>query len=149
MKKRLFIARSISCVMVCTLFLTGCLGRDSVAQEQEETTREQEIPKSAEINDPEENADELSIEAASGSKVSGPEMIETDWSEYFDGLNGAAVIYDASARRFYIYDRLLAETRRSPCSTFKIISSLIALENGIIDPLASTRKWSGDRKSVV
>ncbi len=35
-------------------------------------------------------------------------------------------------------------TQRSPCSTFKIISSLIALENGIFEPEDSTREWSGE-----
>ena len=73
-----------------------------------------------------------------------PEIEETDWSEYFDGFYGAAVVYDPSAMQYKIYNRELAETRRSPCSTFKIISSLIALENGIIDPDHSTRRWSGE-----
>ena len=67
-----------------------------------------------------------------------------DWSEYFNGLKGTAVIYDASDRQYTIYNQDLAETRRSPCSTFKIISSLIALENGTITPENSTRPWSGE-----
>lgn len=33
--------------------------------------------------------------------------------------------------------------QRSPCSTFKIISSLVALENGIIKPENSTRIFNG------
>ena len=73
-----------------------------------------------------------------------PEIEETDWSEYFVGFYGASVVYDPSAMQYKIYNRELAETRRSPCSTFKIISSLIALENGIIDPDHSTRRWSGE-----
>ena len=43
-----------------------------------------------------------------------------------------------------MYNGDLALTRRSPCSTFKIISSLIALENGIFEPEDSTREWSGE-----
>ena len=43
-----------------------------------------------------------------------------------------------------IYNKELALTQRSPCSTFKIISSLIGLENGIIDPDNSMRPWSGE-----
>lgn len=73
------------------------------------------------------------------------ETVETGWSEYFNGLNGTAVIYDPSNRRYTVYNQKLAETRSSPCSTFKIISSLIALENGIILPEDSTRTWSGER----
>lgn len=43
-----------------------------------------------------------------------------------------------------MYNSDLALTRRPPCSTFKIISSLIGLENGIIIPEDSTRTWSGE-----
>ncbi len=67
-----------------------------------------------------------------------------DWSDYFDGINGAAVIYDPIENCYQIYNQELALTQRSPCSTFKIISSLIALENGIIKPDDSTRTWSGE-----
>ena len=73
-----------------------------------------------------------------------PEIVEADWSEYFNGLNGTAVVYDAANRRYTMYDPELALTRRPPCSTFKIISSLIALENGILVPEDSTREWSGE-----
>lgn len=73
-----------------------------------------------------------------------PEIIEADWSKYFDGLSGAAVVYDVSDSKYSIYNRDLAQTQRSPCSTFKIISSLIALENGIIEPGNSMRTWSGE-----
>lgn len=69
---------------------------------------------------------------------------DVQWSEYFDGLNGSAVIYDASAGEYMIYNRELAAIQRSPCSTFKIISSLIALEHGILDPDHSIRTWSGE-----
>ena len=82
-----------------------------------------------------------------GSTVGGeekPEIVEADWAEYFDGFQGAAVVYDVSALRFMVYNSELAQTRRSPCSTFKIISSLTALEHGIIDPADSVRQWSGE-----
>ncbi len=72
------------------------------------------------------------------------ELAEESWSSYFHGLNGAAVVYDPAGGQYRIYNRELAMTRRSPCSTFKIISSLIALEHGIIDPEDSTRLWSGE-----
>lgn len=73
-----------------------------------------------------------------------PKVTEADWSDVFDGLNGAAVLYDPLAGQYFIYNRELAETRRSPCSTFKIISSLIGLEEGAIPEEDSTRKWSGE-----
>lgn len=73
-----------------------------------------------------------------------PQVTEIDWSAYFDGLNGAAVVYDASGRTTTIYNSHLASERRSPCSTFKIISSLTALENGLLKPEDSIRPWSGE-----
>lgn len=73
-----------------------------------------------------------------------PVITETDWAEYFDGINGAAVIYNPTANEYQIYNQETALARRSPCSTFKIISSLIALEKKIIVPENSTRTWSGE-----
>lgn len=73
-----------------------------------------------------------------------PEIVDADWSHYFGGLNGTAVIYDTSNKRYIIHDRNLAVIRNSPCSTFKIISSLTALEHGILKPMDSTRAWSGE-----
>lgn len=73
-----------------------------------------------------------------------PEITEADWSEYFDGLHGTAVLYHAEDGRFQIYNREQAVTQTSPCSTFKIISSMVALESGIIQPEDSTCAWSGE-----
>ncbi|MDE6846929.1 MAG: class D beta-lactamase [Lachnospiraceae bacterium] len=77
-------------------------------------------------------------------EITEPTIVEADWSDYFDGINGAAVIYDPTEKCYQIYNQELALTQRSPCSTFKIISSLTALENGIIDPNNSIRTWSGE-----
>lgn len=73
------------------------------------------------------------------------QIIEKDLSKHFNNLNGSAVLYDDTDNKFIIYNSELATTQRSPCSTFKIISSLIALENGIIDTNNSTRRWTGEK----
>ncbi len=79
-----------------------------------------------------------------GNMMAEPEIMEMDWSSYFDGLNGAAVVYVPSKKQYMIYNTDQALIRRSPCSTFKIISSLIALENGIVEPDNSIHTWSGE-----
>lgn len=56
-----------------------------------------------------------------------------------------AVIFDRAEHTFGVYNENLADTRRPPCSTFKIISSLAGLESGVIDPENSVRPWSGER----
>lgn len=71
-------------------------------------------------------------------------VMETDLSGYFDGLKGAAVLYNAGRDEYIIYNKELAKRRTSPCSTFKIISSCIALESGVIVPEHSVRTWSGE-----
>ena len=93
-----------------------------------------------------ENRDETKQQLEKDDKrtTTDPIIEDVDWSEYFEGLNGAAVIYNPEENHYRIYDRTLAQTRRSPCSTFKIISSAIALENGIIVPDDSIRLWSGE-----
>ncbi len=53
-------------------------------------------------------------------RVSEPEIIEVDWSEYFDGLQGTDVLYEAKDRRFAnlvsgISGRLLIRSDRNKC----------------------------------
>ena len=67
-----------------------------------------------------------------------------DWEKYFGAINGTAVVLDPVDNIVHIYNEDLSDVRRSPCSTFKIISSLTALENGILDPENSMRTWSGE-----
>ena len=83
----------------------------------------------AEEDEPEAASLEVEKEEITEGVTGTPEIIEADWSDFFDGLNGAAVLYDEADRQYTICNSELATTRRSPCSTFKIISSLVALEN--------------------
>ena len=131
----------------CAFILTGCSNNrgteekifvENEKEEPEEEKREEPEVESGNDSteaDPEESADGIGME---------PETVDVDWSEYFNGLNGAAVVYDATNRQYTMYNADLAVDRSSPCSTFKIISSLIALENGITTPEDSTREWSGE-----
>ncbi len=143
MKKRYHFIKLIGCSMLCALMLAGCGGKNSAENNpvpsEPERTEETAHSESEERKEPETTA-----QAVSAETTAEPEIVETDWSAYFDGFCGAAVVYDASAGRFTVYNRKPAETRRSPCSTFKIISSLIALEEGYIEPDASTHQWSGE-----
>lgn len=141
MKKRIYYSKAIYWVFICTLIITGCSLRynteDDQVTQRDEKMEETETEMSS-------DSSEIVTENITESIVKEPEIIEADWSKYFDGLNGAAVVYDDSMRQYTVYNSELALTQRSPCSTFKIVSSLIALENGIIEPDNSTRPWSGE-----
>lgn len=145
------------CLMLCAALLSGCLSEDGEkigsatlqkADEKEGLAGEEsggEQQAGAEAVSAKGQAEGLSEKAKEAlAEKEEPEMTEVDWSEYFQGLNGAAVLYDAGTNRSFVFHPKLAETRRSPCSTFKIISSLLALENGVIDPENSVRDWSGE-----
>ena len=117
--------------LVFLLLFCGCSGG-------RERHREEEAP--AIHEETEENT------AAETEKNTAEAVItEMNWENYFDGINGSAVIYNPSKNRYQIYNQEMALARRSPCSTFKIVSSLIALENKVIAPDHSARTWSGER----
>lgn len=145
-KKTNVLLKFCYCVlMLSVITLAGCtkedgnLIEDQAAErhvsENAAQTEETSIEKIEQIEETTDEFPEAVIE---------PTITEVDWSDYFEEINGAAVIYTPTDNSYRIYNEELASTRRSPCSTFKIISSLIALENGIIEPDNSTRAWSGE-----
>ncbi|MGL4344136.1 MAG: penicillin-binding transpeptidase domain-containing protein, partial [Cellulosilyticaceae bacterium] len=73
-----------------------------------------------------------------------PVVVVEDYSQYFAGHEGSAVFYTPSLGEYRIYNEESASERCSPCSTFKIVATLTALENGIISPEDSMRAWSGE-----
>ena len=136
MKRLAYGIKAVGCMAVCVLILSAC--SDSNVRE-----KKQVVVEKMERREQEPETGKLTQKAETNI-VSEPDITDVDWSEYFEGLNGAAVLYDASDMRYMVFNSELANLRRSPCSTFKIISSLIALENGIIRPEQSTRTWSGE-----
>mgnify|MGYP000606331219 CR=1 FL=1 len=133
--------------MACAFVLTGCgSGRSEEEKIPAENPKEESAAEEPAVPEFESGSSstETDQENSAESVEMEPEITEADWSDYFGGLNGTAVIYDPSASQYTIYNPDLAVTRSSPCSTFKVISSLIGLESGIIDPENSTRTWSGE-----
>lgn len=147
-------------IFVCAMLLSGCSGEHSTeeriaagggkeeAEEREEEKAKQQEEDSDSAVFMEEDIEDAKVtehtENENEDTAAEPKIVYADWSAYFNGLNGTAVVYDASDRRYTIYKEELAVERRSPCSTFKIISSLTALEHGILVPEDSTRPWSGE-----
>ena len=147
MKNRKNHLKVICWVFACAFILTGCADNSVAEKKTSAETGKEELSEEKDEK-PEIESSRVSIETDTEDSpedtVIEPENVSADWSKYFNGLNGTAVIYDASDRRYTMYNSDLALTRRPPCSTFKIISSLIGLENGIIIPENSTRTWSGE-----
>ena len=133
--------------IVCAFIFTGCSDynrrEEKILMENEK--EESELKEKSGLEEEPELIEKSGLEEELENEMTeGAEIVEAEWSEYFNGLNGTAVLYDVANRRYTVYHDDLASIRRSPCSTFKIISSLTALENGIFEPEDSTRNWSGE-----
>lgn len=72
-----------------------------------------------------------------------PERIEVDYSECFQGVDGCAVFLNSDTNVYSVYKEELCELQASPCSTFKIISTLMGLDQGIVTSEDSTMDYDG------
>jgi bla regulator protein BlaR1 len=82
----------------------------------------------------------LSFCASSGF---GTTTTNLDFSEYFGGHRGCFVLYDKQTDNYLRYNSNACRERFSPCSTFKIANSLIALDTGVSTGPEFTLKWNG------
>lgn len=67
---------------------------------------------------------------------------EIDLSPFFGDLLGSAIFLDESGN-YLIYNQDEINLRFSPCSTFKIVSTLAAFEFNVVIPSQSVIEWDG------
>lgn len=72
-----------------------------------------------------------------------PQYKILDLKTYFDGINGGAVFFRPTGNEYFLYNEILCDQPSSPCSTFKIVSSLIGLHEGEIVPRCIGTDFSG------
>ncbi len=112
-------------LMATIMLLTGCF-----AAEVKEDEKQTEISSVA-----------PSVEHETGENAQlAPKYIDLD--TYFNGTNGTVVFLTENGEE-YIYNKSLAGERFSPYSTFKIVSTLIGLGEGIIATKDSTMEYNG------
>lgn len=66
----------------------------------------------------------------------------------FKGYAGAFIIKDLSDGTVYRYNDSLLKEKYCPCSTFKIVNSLIALDSGVLKLNDSKIKWDGVKREI-
>lgn len=120
-------ATAIICI-IGLLFMIGCS-----ANLEEENPPKSVEPSEPAVTDPDSKAETTQIE---------------DLSRYFTGYDGTFVLFDKSLGEYTIYNELKSEKRLPPCSTFKIVNSLIGLETGVIQDENTLYKWDGKKRSV-
>lgn len=87
----------------------------------------------------------VSFEKVAGEKTERKEVSEKtiDLSEAFQDINGCAVIYSPAQEEYSFFNEDMCRQEESPYSTFKIISALSGLQNGIIVDESSTMGYDG------
>lgn len=106
--------RPLPLLLLCALLLAGC-GQGGGALQEQETAQTQ----------------------------TGPTWESRTPSEAFQGIQGCAVLYDLGTDHYTLYQEDLCRTQVSPCSTFKIISTLMGLHTGVLTGPESTMTYSG------
>ncbi len=87
----------------------------------------------------------VSFEKIAGEETERKEVSETtiDLSEAFRGVKGCAAIYSPVQEEYSFFNEDMCRQEESPYSTFKIISALSGLQNGIIADELSTMGYDG------
>jgi beta-lactamase class D len=80
------------------------------------------------------------------SGVHSETLKQAELAQLFAGYNGGVVMENVQDGTCLRYNARQCAKRLSPCSTFKILNSLIALETGVIPDAAFPMKWDGRRR---
>jgi beta-lactamase class D len=70
-----------------------------------------------------------------------------DLSNYFAGFNGCFIIYNSSDG-YTVYNKEKCVKRIAPCSTFKVINSLVGLETRVVADENTVFKWDGTKYPI-
>lgn len=89
------------------------------------------------------NSEGLSKNAYERPVIIPENTIVEDLSSHFQGYNGSFVLFDLNKEQYHIYNEKLSKERVSPCSTFKIVCSLMGLESGILKDENTKISWNG------
>ena len=132
--------KRILAIVLLSVIIAGCSSIKSEPQADNDIVPEQQTER--------EEQSAQRIDTAKENEISVETYKTVDYSEYFQGINGCAVIYDEFSNTYSLYNKEQCETEVSPLSTFKIISSLAGLENGVVVNEASKMKYSGEKYPV-
>lgn len=122
-------------IMLLSVMVAGCSNINSERQEDNGIAIEQQTER--------ENQSTQSVDITKENETPAVTDIIVDYSEYFQGISGCAVIYDESSNTYSLYGKEKCEKEVSPLSTFKIVSALAGLENNVLENETSKMEYSG------
>lgn len=133
-------------VTLLCLFITACSNSDKQYGTGETSVTIPDVLVSSDqaVISPNATVPNESSPAAESNILGNVSETQVDLSSYFNGLLGAAVFLDKSGN-YTVYNKPACELRVSPCSTFKIISTLAAFEYDVVTPSQSVIAWDGTK----
>ncbi|MDD3338693.1 MAG: penicillin-binding transpeptidase domain-containing protein [Lachnospiraceae bacterium] len=139
------------CGMIMILILVSISGCASKEQSSERESGEiTETPVKTEISDEsptpveEQSPNEGDIQVADSDIIKN----DIDLSAAFHGINGCAVLYSSKDNMYSLYNANMCEQEVSPYSTFKVISTLAGLKNGIVEDASSKMNYTGEQYAI-
>lgn len=125
------------CLIMVSISACGSQKESSFPIQSEQTQTISPTEKSRDISDNTE-----SVENAQALTVN------VDYTEIFQSTQGCAAIFDASKNTYFLYNEDGCNTKVSPESTFKVISTLIGLHEGVIVSEESQMGYDGIKYPV-
>lgn len=126
-------------LMLFLLILTGCYNNTTSNSIKNEKVVAEELISTERSN---------KSNTSTSDNTKNENVITEDLSKYFDGYEGSFVLFDKNKSEYIIYNQQKSEKRVSPCSTFKIINSLIGLESKVLENENTTFKWTGKKYPI-
>ncbi len=155
MKEKMFKYTGFLVMMLCLGVFVGCSnGKESVVETKnaivEEQTEEIENVTGSVNQEIETEADNVNSEIKNETDRINQEIVmeNVDYSKNFNGLNGCAVIYNPLKNQYLAYNQEMCKVQVSPYSTFKIISTLMGLNYGVLAGETSLMKYNGTKYPI-
>ncbi len=134
-------------IVLLSLVLAGCsnINNEQLEDNSAATKQQAQEDNGAAAEQQAERENQSTQDTDISKEIEAPAATDNivDYSEYFQGISGCAVIYDESSNTYSFYNKEKCETEVSPLSTFKIVSALAGLENDVLVNEASAMKYSG------
>lgn len=131
--KRYVMICSLACLVMSSL--SGCSSKD---EESNLKSQKEQTPANHQTQDESQRN-----ESAKGTEDSEPKMATANYAEAFQSISGCAVIFNEAGNVYTFYNEEECKTQVSPCSTFKIISTLMGLHNQVVTSEESRMYYNG------
>jgi bla regulator protein BlaR1 len=86
--------------------------------------------------------------ASRGALDAAPAAAPAELGRYFQGFEGCFVLADAGSGSYNVFNAKGADERIPPCSSFKVVNTLIGLETGVVADENQVFKWDGSRYAL-